>query len=205
MMTKKSLLAAAGLCAGVLSSGVAEASLVASDDGETVYDTVNDVTWLANANLARTRSFGVRGINPDGSMGWTTAQEWITAMNAAEYLGSNRWSLPATSLPDDTCSQIPKAAAFGYGCVGSQMGHLYYRDLGGVKGSTIELQHGADYRLFNNIQPYLYWSSTLWTRVPNSAFSFSFGNGFQGTNVLVNAMYAMAVAPGKVGFRSSSR
>jgi hypothetical protein len=194
---------AAGLCAGVLSFEVAAASLVASDDGETVYDAANDVTWLANANLAASKSFGVAGINPDGSMAWTTAQEWIAAMNSAHYLGSDQWSLPTTKLPDDTCSQMPKAAAFGYGCVGGQMGYLYYRELDGVKGSTIELQHGDSYRLFKNIQPYLYWSSTLWTRVPNSAFSFSFGNGFQGTNVFVNAMYAMAVAPGKVGFRSS--
>jgi len=202
-MTTINALLAAVCCAGVLGSGVADASLVASDRGETVYDSASDVTWLANANLAATKSFGVSGINPDGSMSWTTAQEWIAALNAANYLGSRRWSLPATMLPDETCSQMPKAAAFGYGCVGSQMGHLYYQDLGGVKGSTIELHHGANYRLFNNYQPYLYWSSTLWTRVPNSAFSFSFGNGFQGTNVFVNAMYAMAVSPGKVGFGSS--
>jgi hypothetical protein len=193
---------AAALCAGVLCTGAAEAALVASEDGETIYDATSDVTWLANANLAATKSFGVRGINPDGSMAWTTAQEWIAAMNAANYLGSSHWSLPATKLPDDMCSQMPKAAAFGYGCVGSQMGYLYYQLLGGVKGSTIELQHGADYRLFKNFQPYLYWSSTLWTRVPNSAFSFSFGNGFQGTNVFANMMYAMAVAPGKVGLRN---
>jgi hypothetical protein len=204
VITTKALVAA-GLCTAVLGLGVAEASLVASEDGATVYDTVKDVTWLANADLAKSNSFGVRGINPDGSMGWTIAQEWIAAMNAANYLGSNHWSLPATQLPDDTCSQMPKAAAFGYGCVGSQMGQLYYHELGGVKGSTIELQHDTAYGLFNNFQPYLYWSLTLWTRVPNSAFSFSFGNGFQGTNVFVNAMYAMAVAPGKVGFRSSSR
>ena len=204
MITMRALFAAARLCAGILRFGVADASLVASEDGDAVYDTVNDVTWLANANLAQTKSFGVSGINPDGSMSWTTAQEWIAAMNAANYLGSRHWSLPTAKLPDDTCSQMPKAAAFGYDCVGSQMGYLYYHELGGVKGSTIQLQHDASYRLFNNFQPYLYWSSTLWTHVPNSAFSFSFGNGFQGTNVFVNAMYAMAVAPGKVGFRSSN-
>jgi hypothetical protein len=196
----------AATLAGVLMCGAAEASLVASDDGETVYDTANDVTWLANANLAQSKTFGVRGINPDGSMGWKVAQDWVAAMNAANYLGSNRWSLPATLLPDDTCSQLPKAAAFGYDCVGSQMGRLYYNELQGVKGSTIELQHDASYGLFRNFQPYLYWSSTLWTRVPNSAFSFSFGNGFQGTNVFVNAMYALPIAPGKVGrFSGSSR
>jgi hypothetical protein len=87
----RALFTAAGLCAGVLSFGVAEASLVTSEDGETVYDTVNDVTWLANANLAQTKSFGIGGINPDGSMSWTTAQEWIAAMNAANYLLMSRY------------------------------------------------------------------------------------------------------------------
>jgi hypothetical protein len=190
-------------CASFLCCGAVPAALVPSEDGQTVYDTTNDVTWLANANLAATKTFGVQGINPDGSMSWTTAQEWVTAMNAAKYLGSDRWHLPETKLPDDTCSQMPKSAAFGYGCVGSQMGRLYYEALGGVKGSTIELKHGTGYGLFTNFQPYLYWSSTLWTRVPNSAFSFSFGNGFQGTNVFVNAMYALPVMEGRIGFLGS--
>ncbi len=177
----------------------ANAALVAGDKGQTVYDTVNNVGWLADANLAATKSFGVSGINPDGSMSWTTAQEWIAAMNAAHYLGSDQWTLPTTQLPDDSCSQRPKSAAFGFGCTGSQMGDLFYNELRGGQGSTIELKHGASYALFNNFQPYLYWSSTTWTRVANSAFSFSFGNGFQGTNVYVNDMYAMAVTSGKVG------
>jgi hypothetical protein len=198
----KTVLASVAICAGVWSFGTAEAALVADASGQTVYDTDTNVTWLANANLAGTKTFGVSGINPDGSMSWNTAQEWIAAMNAANYRGSNRWSLPETSLPDTGCSQLPKSAAFGYRCTGSQMGNLYYNDLGGEKGSTIELKHNANYGLFNNFQPYLYWSSTLWTRVPNSAFSFSFGNGFQGTNVFVNDMYAIAVTPGKVGFSS---
>lgn len=202
-INKTGLAAVAVFCAGILSFSGAEAALGAGGNGETVYDTVRNVTWLANANLAATQRFGVRGINPDGSMSWTTAQEWIAAMNAAYYLGSSQWSLPATKLPDASCSQEPKSASFGFGCTASQLGDLFYNELGGVKGSTIELTHNADYHLFNNFQPYLYWSSTPWTRVPNSAFSFSFGNGFQGTNVYVNVMYAIAVAPGKVGFRAS--
>src|SRR5579862_3953396 len=137
MVMIKPVLVAAVFCTGVLSFTAADAALVAGNDGATVYDTANDLTWLADANLAATKSFGVRDINPDGSMGWTTAQEWIAAMNATNYLGSNKWSLPSTRMPDAGCSQNPKSAAFGYGCIGSQMGKLYYDDLGGVKGSTI--------------------------------------------------------------------
>jgi hypothetical protein len=29
---------------------------------------------------------------------------------------------------------MPKAAAFGYGCMGGQMGYLYYHELDGVNG-----------------------------------------------------------------------
>lgn len=122
----------------IWSFGGAQAALVPDSSDQTVYDTVKNVTWLANANLAATTTFGVSGINPDGSMSWNTAQGWITAMNTANYLGSSQWSLPATSLPDIGCSQLPKAAAFGYGCTGSQMGDLFYNDLGGQKGSTLE-------------------------------------------------------------------
>jgi hypothetical protein len=64
------------------------------------------VTWLANANLAATKSFCVRGISPDGSVSGTRAQEWIAAMNAANYLGSNQ-----------------------------SLGHLYYHELGGAEAA----------------------------------------------------------------------
>lgn len=124
----KELICAAMICFGAIGPLVAQAALVASEDGETVYDTAADLTWLSNANLAATKSFGVRGINPNGSMDWTTAQQWISAMNAANYLGSNKWSLPTSAMPDNGCSQMPKSAAFGYGCVGSQMGNLYTRN-----------------------------------------------------------------------------
>lgn len=144
----------------------AEATLIAAGDGRAVYDTVKDLTWLANANLAASQTFGVKDVNPDGSMSWDAAQRWIAALNAARYLGSNRWRLPATQLLDESCSQRPAAAAFGFGCLGSDMGSLYYNELGGVKGSTIKLTHNAAYSLFTNFQPYLYWSSTLWEKGP---------------------------------------
>ncbi len=201
MAIKRVLLAGVALCVALCCVSGAQAALVAGDGGQTVYDTVHDVTWLADANLAATKTFGVSEINRDGSMSWETAQSWIAAMNAANYLGTNRWRLPETQLPDEGCSQRPKSAAFGYGCTGSQMGDLFYTQLGGEKGSTIELKHNASYERFKNFQQYLYWSSTLWTRVPNSAFSFSFGNGFQGTNVYANDMYVIPVAPGKIGYR----
>jgi hypothetical protein len=198
---------AAVLWASLLSvSGSAQAQLTSL--GTVVYDDVLDITWLADANLAQTSTFGVSGINADGSMSWTTAQSWIAALNKMNWGGSNQWALPTTVYPDDTCNQGPGTtekqstasakAAFGYSCTGSQLGFLYYQRLGGTEGSTIILTHDSSYGKFNNFQPYLYWSATAWPKVPNSYFSFSFGNGWQGTDIETNALYVIAVHPGPV-------
>ena len=204
----KRIACATVLCAGLLIvSGSAQAQLLG--EGTVVYDDILDITWLQNANLAQSMNFGLKGINPDGSMSWTAAQTWIAALNAMNYGGSNQWTLPKTVHPDKTCDQGPGStdkevdasvkAAFGYSCTGSQLGFLYYQRLGGVEGSTIELTHNSSYGKFSNFQPYLYWSGSIWPRVANSYFSFSFGNGWQGTNIQTNALYVIAVHPGPVG------
>src|SRR6185295_2734948 len=65
-----------------------------SADGQTVYDPVANVTWLANANLAATMKFNVSGIVSDGAMSHTTAEAFIKAMNSYDrkgYLGQKGW------------------------------------------------------------------------------------------------------------------
>ena len=59
--------------------------------GGLIYDDVLDITWLADANLASTNTFGLTGIGADGALNWSTAQSWIAAMNAAAYLGYSDW------------------------------------------------------------------------------------------------------------------
>ena len=61
---------------------------------EAYYDTTLNITWLANANLAQTTTFGVSGSNGLGRMEWDTAVAWIAAMNSANYLGISSWRLP---------------------------------------------------------------------------------------------------------------
>ena len=80
------------LAAGLLGLGsLAQAALVpyTSDGVSLVYDdqpgasSTQGLTWTANANLAATETFGVGGINVDGTMTWDKAVEWISAMNTA--------------------------------------------------------------------------------------------------------------------------
>src|SRR5262245_10988604 len=90
--------------------------------GAAVYDTDLNITWLTNANLAKTYAFGTAGINSDGSMEISTAQNWIKSMNLAKYLGFSTWRLPSTPLQDPTCNAVDTTLHFsyGYGCSGSE-------------------------------------------------------------------------------------
>jgi hypothetical protein len=49
------------------------AALLSRASGQAYYDTVLNITWIADANLADTNAFGVTGINANGSMTWAKA------------------------------------------------------------------------------------------------------------------------------------
>lgn len=183
--------------------------LQVSADGQTVYDPVADVTWLANANLGKTQTFGAQCVNPDGnpcisadgSMSHTTAENWIKGMNAAVYLGQTNWQLPPVPLTDASCT----LQNFGFACTGNAMGTLYYNQLRLSQGTPVVPTPNINVGPFSNVQPYLYWSCTAATGsqvlcqsappAPGFGWSFSFGNGFTGTDVVGNDLYVMVYYP----------
>jgi hypothetical protein len=179
--------------------------LQANPGGTTVYDPIAQVTWLADANLAARQTFGIAGINRDGAMSHDTALRWVEAMNQADggrgYLGQAAWDLPETGPPDPSCSM---KGTTGYGCTGSAMGSLFYRQLGFRPGDSVIGPSEAHVGPFYNVQPYLYWacagasaSSPCRSEGPAEGFewNFSLGNGFQGTNLVGNALYVIVYYP----------
>jgi hypothetical protein len=184
----------------------ADATLQASPDGQTVYDPLTKIRWLANADLAATQTFGIAGINSDGSMDHTTAIQWVSAMNKAEggrgYLGQIGWDLPETGPPDPSCSL---KGITGFGCESSAMGALFYRQLKRHPGEAVVEPVKTHIGPFYDVQPYLYWScqgetvrSACQSNGPADGFewNFSFGNGFEGTNLIQNPLYVMVYFPG---------
>ncbi len=119
-----------------------------------VYDSVLDITWLANANLADSSTFGVGSIHihTNGRMSWDKANEWITSMNTANYLGVKSWRQPQItflngssinftrtydgssdrgfqlSAPKGTNNPNGQSAGFA----GSELAYHYYNNLGAV-------------------------------------------------------------------------
>jgi hypothetical protein len=150
----------------------ATASSLTSYANGTVYDSDLNVTWLADAGASGLRT-------------WGDAINWATSLSVAGVTG---WRLPSTLEGDTTCSiQRPDTGAFGTGCSGSEMGHLFQ-----VEGVKV-----------GNPAPFVnlggsFWSGTTITNTPGGAYLFEFSSGFTGGdwyNFALNPTYGY-LAPG---------
>jgi hypothetical protein len=123
---------------------------------------------------------------------YASASQFIVSMNAAGYLSQTNWQLPTI---DASCP--------GFTCTGTlnPMGNLFYTQLGFSQGMTAVTPPNIAVGAFHDIQPYLYWACGGATipaacqtagPAPNFEWSFSFGSGFEGTDLLVNDLYVTA-------------
>ena len=96
---------------------------------EAWYDTVADLTWVADANLAQTSGF-----DSDGRMDWATATSWAANLDIDGVAGPDGWRLPTTQQPDPSCDLQSGGVSSGFNCTGSEMGNLYYNVLGNASG-----------------------------------------------------------------------
>ena len=173
-----------------------------------MYDSSNNVTWLAGANLPATDRFGIplcNGSNPgvqicvnaSGSMNYRAAAAWVEAMNAANYLGHSDWQLPTTPMTDKSCGKVgPNGGSFGFGCTLGALASMY-NALGLKSPATAVPVPVSSAGPFHSIQPYLYWSQSTAGPTQGNA-TFSFATGWQGANTLPNLLYIWPMVPGKI-------
>jgi hypothetical protein len=209
---------AAGLVSGVTAGGPVTISAitggvtgtasitVTAAPVATVYDAVNNISWLADADLAATNRFGLplcsgpagqACVNASGSMRWDAAVAWVAAMNAANYGGHSTWQLPTTPTIDNNCGRKgPSGNSFGFGCTLSALATLY-NGLGLRAPNTAVPIPINTVGPFSNVQPYLYWSQSSGPP-PSGNYTFSFATGWQGANTLPNYLYALPMIAGKL-------
>jgi hypothetical protein len=192
------------------------------------YDDVLDVTWQGNANLAATETFGVSGIDPAGVMQWGTADAWINAMNAANYLGYSDWRLPTVAplrgvaggfnynpsfdgLSDVGYNQSAPGTVFA-GSTASEFAYLFHNSLGNLSYcsqasvGTCTPQPGGGLTNtgpFTNLNPAIYWTGTVWDPNPDLHWVYrlnitGFFPGNQGSSFNLNFRSAWAVRDGDV-------
>ncbi|MDG2039451.1 MAG: DUF1566 domain-containing protein [Ilumatobacter sp.] len=160
------------LCLGFVAESRAELINRGTYDGVVlVYDSVQRITWLGDADWAKTSGF-----DPDGEMTWGEARTWAGRLTIG---GFSDWRLPITS--DETCK--------GAGCTNSEMGHLF--DVGGVSS--------VNPGLFANVQEREYWSSRSDSSDPDLGWHVHFGNGDQGVAGKSDSFIPWAVRDGDVG------
>lgn len=155
----------------------AHAQLVDMHDG-TIYDTETQLSWQKDAGAA-------------GKKSWDQAIAWAACLNdGSGFAGLTGWRLPNA---DAVCG-------FNDNCTNSEMGHLFYTELG---NKTIVIDEPGDALKntgpFTNVQHFYYWSgqaSLYWDRKPNFAWTFAFDSGNQGPRIKDQAAYAWAVRPG---------
>jgi len=165
----------------------AYATLLERADGTMLYDTDLDITWLADANYSMTS-----GVDSDGRMDWFESNTWASNL---DFGGFSDWRLPETIQPDSNCSFHNSQVDAGYNCIASEMGHLFYVDLGGSANSPLPTQ-----TLFSNFQLENYWSgTTVAPSDPDNSWYFNFGSGWQGGQLQTPySFYALAVRNGDV-------
>lgn len=208
MKLQKTLLALA-LLADAAVTGTAHASLVDRGNG-LLYDDVLNVTWLQDANHAKTS-----GYDADGMMDWSGATTWAANL---VYGGYSDWRL-ATNTP------VSGGASYDYSYLSydgttdggwnitspkSELAYMYYVNLGlkgayntsGVYQSDFGLFGNGTYGgqnnvgLVNNLQSSIYWSGAEYSF--GVAWLFVTTDGVQFNGDKVNQFYAWAVRPGDV-------
>lgn len=211
----------AALAVAVALSGTAQAALY-DRGGGLIYDSDLNVTWLQDANYAKTS-----GYDADGMMDWSQATTWAANLN---YYDSVRnvtytdWRLPAANPingsnyrlyglsngTSDTGYNISAPGTAYAGSTASELAYMHYQTLGnpgyrtatgalsGCSPSTSPtcLQNGGP---FSNLQPKFYWSGATPPIFPSDAIYFGMGDGWQGNTIKTySGIYAWALRPGDI-------
>ena len=177
MRKMKAVAATALTVVGLMVTSGAEAALVTRLGGKAIYDNVANLTWLQDANYAKTS-----GYDADGRLNWVQANAWAGSLNIDGVTG---WRLPGGTM------------AYGTNQTASEMGNLFYNVLGGTANTDIATTHNANYNLFKNVQSNLYWSGVEF--VSGRAWDFTFSIGYQNYYTKGGNLFGWAVRSGDVG------
>ena len=109
--------------------GVSSASRATLWDrgGGIIYNDQLDITWLQDANYAQTS-----GYDSDGLMTWSQATTWAAKLVNGGY---DDWRLP-TTVDGTYVYGYDGTTIAGYNITTSEMGDMYYVNLGNKRLST---------------------------------------------------------------------
>jgi len=172
----------------------------AANGFEAYYDTDLNITWLADANYAKTSGF-----DTDGMMTWSGATAWAAGLNVHGITG---WRLPTmvdTGTPG--CAQLANSGTdCGYNVTPSsaEMAHMFYVTLGnkGNISPSGTAQAGAglvNSGPFLNAQNGPYWLGTSYVNANSgNAWFFGTAKGIQNVAAVGYNYFGWAVRSGDI-------
>jgi hypothetical protein len=204
-------LALAGLCLASTASAALFSRTVGTD--EMIYDSDLNVTWLKDANYAKTS-----GYSSDGLMTWDQARDWAAQL---VYGGKDDWRLPGVRPVNGTTFHFfwtnNGSTDFGQNITSpkSELAYMYYVNLGNLAecapnggGSATSCINQPGWGL-KNVGPFInlildehhgHWSGTVDPSNPLEAVFFHVAYGEQDTENKQNndEYFAWAVRSGDV-------
>lgn len=208
---KLKLMASAVTTCGILAAPAAQAQLF-DRGGGLIYDSVQNITWLADANYAKTS-----GYDEDGRMNWNEANAWVGGLaihDAVRNVTYSDWRLPTlTDLGAPGCNYSYSGSDCGFNVdtTSSELAGLFYGALGNkalVNGSGQQQQEYGliddpanpnDESLFSNLESDYYWFGTSYFSSSSLAWGFRLSTGEQYYfSSAGSAMRAWAVRDGDV-------
>jgi hypothetical protein len=206
------------LVAGLGFTEVSGASLI-DRGGGMIYDSDQNITWLADANLFKTQSAGNANLvseiiaanigvtyespytsdmflnhgnyslrasdfnTSNGKMTWFGAKAWAYSLVVGGY---NDWRLPTTNQGFNGFDKT------------SELSHLFYDELGGIKYQSIANIHNSNYDFFSNVPSSAIWLDRDYSSDPYYSWVFYTNGGAQNTWPKNQQLYAWAVRTGDV-------
>ncbi len=189
-----------------------------SNGFEAYYDTVLDITWLADPNYAKTSGYTRNGADDfvsaygshltwkNGRMGWAAAMTWVRNLNVGGVTG---WRLPTmVDTSSAGCNHAYGGTDCGYNVATqtSELAHLFHVTLGNKSvydlAGTVQSNGGV-----GNVGPFSsntvvigsYWFGVEYSPYAPYAWEFNIGLGRQFMSGKDSPAFAWAVHSGDVG------
>lgn len=166
VISRSKLIVAVTGCASLLLGGAVHGALIDRGSG-LIYDSSQNITWLANANLAQSQGADANG---DGFMVYQEALDWAADLiffDSVRGVNLDSWRLPTASYVN------PNTSTHMVG----ELESLFY-DLGGTwRQNLFEVNPAdSDLALFSNIQTGWYWGEgSVSINLHQHMFSFDVG------------------------------
>lgn len=191
---------------GLLALPAVSSATLIDRGGGLLYDDILDITWLQDANYAKTS-----GYDDDGLMNWASAKAWATHL---KYGGVGSWRLPRVkpsgqdwnyNFSDDGSTDV----GYNINSPRSELAFMYFNNLGlkswhspsGAIQATGLTGYSNDIGLAQHIMSYAYWTGTdaeLFGAGGWLAFDFYVADGMQDYTSKLVELHAWAVHDGDV-------